>query len=282
MLGVNLNEIEIVNKATQGEFIIDNKSEIVKLLIKNEFGKYDKKDNFSYDELLSIKENVLNTISKCESDFTRPKWEDYVKKQINKYSKNLEMFDNINNKLTNVKSIQIYKNELNIIELLNNIKLEKIAFILLVYCKIGRVLRNNDSKWITQKLSYIFKEAKIIGNNKSKMKMLNELCKNVYDGENEYIDCNLDGRKTSIEVKYINDNLDKNVEFEINNFDGVVYEYLKYKGEKWKQCKDCGKWFQIKNKKNTSKIRCNKCQNIKNIKNKKEINKKYYNNNKIN
>ena len=30
MLGVNLNEIEIVNKATQGEFIIDNKSEIVK------------------------------------------------------------------------------------------------------------------------------------------------------------------------------------------------------------------------------------------------------------
>lgn len=273
MLGVNLNEVEIVNKATQGEFIIDNKSEIVKLLIKNEFGKYDKKDNFSYDELLSIKENILNTISKCESDFTRPKWEDYVKKQINKYSKNLERFNNINNKLTNVKNIQIYKNELNIIRLLNNIKLEKIAFILLVYCKIGRVLRNNDSKWITQKLSDIFKEAKIIGNNESKMKMLNELCKNVYDGENEYIDCNLDGRKTSIEVKYINDNLDEKVEFEINNFDGVVYEYLKYKGEKWKQCKKCSKWFQYKS---NNKYLCNKCQNTKT----KENKLKYWKNNK--
>ena len=35
----------------------------------------------------------------------------------------------------------------------------------------------------------------------------------------------------------------------IEDFDGVIYQWLKYKGERWKRCSECGKWVKQKSKK---------------------------------
>ena len=38
----------------------------------------------------------------------------------------------------------------------------------------------------------------------------------------------------------------------VHDFDGVVYQYLMYKGEDWKKCERCNsKWFKPKNNRQT-------------------------------
>ncbi|UZW14329.1 hypothetical protein OSC52_00200 [Clostridium pasteurianum] len=48
------------------------------------------------------------------------------------------------------------------------------------------------------------------------------------------------------------------MEIEITDFEGVIYQYLIWKGERWKKCEECGKWIKIH--KNSNKIKyCLKC-----------------------
>ena len=42
----------------------------------------------------------------------------------------------------------------------------------------------------------------------------------------------------------------------IEDFDGVIYQWLKYKGERWKRCSECGKWIKAKGNKTSY---CKQC-----------------------
>ena len=80
MLGLILDEEKIVNGALNGKLEIDNESKIVNLLIKYYDSKVEETDNVYFK--LKIKELILDTMSKCDNLFTRPKWNDYITKQI--------------------------------------------------------------------------------------------------------------------------------------------------------------------------------------------------------
>ena len=83
MLGLILDEEKIVNGALNGKLEIDNESKIINLLIKYYDSKVEETDNVYFK--LKIKELILDTMSKCDNLFTRPKWSDYITKQIHKY-----------------------------------------------------------------------------------------------------------------------------------------------------------------------------------------------------
>lgn len=249
MLGLILDEEKIVNGALNGKLEIDNESKIVNLLIKYYDSKVEGTDNVS--SKLKIKELILDTMSKCDNLFTRPKWNDYITKQINKYYKNKEKYNN-DSKLFKLDKIEIYKKELEMIDNIDDKKLKKLAFVLLVYCKINKKINNLDSNWINISLSNIFKESKITGKYEDKVLLLHNLEKL------GFINNNYDGKKVSIEINYIKNNGEMVIE--LTNFDGVIYEYLNYIGEHWKQCYRCGKWFKIKGSNNKY---CNVCAKIK-------------------
>lgn len=257
MLGVIVNEKEIVENALNRKLLIDNQSKIVHLLIKYYSG-------LGKTDMLDIKEEIFKVMQKCDNDFARPKWNEYLQKQIFKYLKNKERFDS-SDELIQIEKIHITNDELNTIEKLKDKKLKKIAFILLVYVKIGQQLYKNDSEWINYSLNNIFKEAKISGNSVEKMKLLHEL------SNKGLITNNLDNRKCSIKINYINN--DDSIGLEINKFEGVIHYYLNYIGEHWKKCSECDKWFIVKN--NNQKY-CSNCSKL--IRNEKmaEYNKQNY------
>ena len=66
-----------------------------------------------------------------------------------------------------------------------------------------------------------------------------------------------------MKINYIDN--DSEVEMIINNFDGVIYQYLIWKGERWKRCELCNKWIKIRNKKNTSQKYCGSCKKMKQL-----------------
>lgn len=242
MLGVIVNEEKIVEKALEGKLLIDNQSKVVYLLIKYFCGE-------GKTDMLEIKEEIFKIMSKCDSEFTRPKWNEYLEKQIFKYIKNKERY-NSNDDLIHIENIKITNKELEVIDSLKDKKLQKIAFILLVYVKINQQLHKNDSEWINYALGNIFKESKITGDSKTKMKLLHELSKK------ELITNNLDNRKCSIRINYIHN--ESKLVLTIDDLEGVIHYYLNYLGEHWKKCVNCGKWFKLKNKYSPQKY-CNSC-----------------------
>ena len=57
----------------------------------------------------------------------------------------------------------------------------------------------------------------------------------------------------------------------IEDFDGVIYQWLKYKGERWKRCSECGKW--VKTNSNNFK-RCKQCAKLKKLEQTNECKKR--------
>lgn len=247
MLGVIVNEERIVEKALEGKLLIENQAKVVHLLIKYYCGQ-------GKTDMLDIKETIFKVMCKCDSEFTRPKWNEYLEKQIFKYIKNKERYGGTDD-LIHIQDIKITKKELEVIDKLKDKKLQKMAFILLVYVKINQQFHKNDSEWINYALGNIFKEAKVIGDSQTKVKLLHELSKK------ELITNNFDNRKCSIKINYIDNDSDSILT--LNDFEGVIHYYLNYLGEHWKKCIECGKWFVVKgNKQEYCKI-CAKDKQLK-------------------
>lgn len=256
MLGVIVNEKRIVEKALEGELLIDNQSKVVNLLIKYYCGQGE-------TDMLNIKEEIFKVMSKCDSEFTRPKWNEYLEKQIFKYIKNKERY-NSNDDLIHIENIKITKEELEIINSLKDKKLQKIVFILLVYTKIDQQLHKNDSEWINYALGNIFKEARISGSSIEKMKLLHEL------NNKGLITNNLDNRKCSIKINYVHSESEPILI--IDDLEGVIHYYLNYIGEHWKKCVNCNKWFITKG--NSPRKYCTTCsKDVKNEMNKENMQK---------
>lgn len=260
MLNVTLNETEIINNALKGEYDRENIIVVLRLLMKYYYlqGTIDK---------LELKEKLFTFLKDNYKDFKRPKWDESITKMIHGFLV-LVKKKKIDIVITDVKEIHITKSELGSIQALNDIKLEKIAFIMLVYAKISNIITNNKSDgWINQSCSTICKEARVNLKGIEKIKIFN----NLY--EKEYIKQRKNNAKTNMKVNYIDN--DSEVEMTINDFDGVIYQYLIWKGERWKKCNLCEKWIKQKSKKPT--LYCNSCKKEKQLEWQKKSMKKIRN-----
>jgi rRNA maturation endonuclease Nob1 len=141
---------------------------------------------------------------------------------------------------------------------------------MLIYAKINNIITNSNGYWVNKSRNTILKEAKVNLKGKEKKEIFHPLY------IKKYIDLPVNITKTSMKVCYADLEEQAEVELTIDDFDGVIYQYLIWKGERWKRCEICGKWIKQGNTK--PKKYCNIC--AKDIKSKQDHIRKYDKNSK--
>ena len=238
MLGLIVNEKIICEKALYEKNIEGKPMKTIRLIIK----KY-------LNEKLT-KEQVFEKVDNFMKEMYKDKYnKSYWKKVINDAINTISKYNSYN--LIDIEQIEIYKEELEIIESLNDITLEKLAFILLVYAKINKIINPLSDGRININLNSIFEEAKV----KKDKKLLHKLV------EIKYILTSFTCDSTTMKINYMKNEGD--VEIIVNNLqdNNAITYYLEYKlGYKYKTCelKDCNKRFKLKSL-NSPQIYCNVC-----------------------
>ena len=181
----------------------------------------------------------------------------YLKERMDKYTpkKWSEMINNILDtiekngwyNLIDVDSISITETEWNTIVGIGNVKLEKIAFVLLCYIKVYRARGSKNDKM--SNISDLLSESGVAPSNTNKL-----LLADLKDLGLLQI-----GTLKHMFVKPLYINEESNDCININNFDKVVTYYDEYKnGNKYGECKICNKRFKLKSNNSNQKY-CNKC-----------------------
>ena len=181
------------------------------------------------------KKIIFNTVVKfMEQHYSDFKYEGYVR-AINKCINDVKKY-----RIKNIDSIKITKSEMNKIQSLNDIKKEKIAFVVLALAKYFNAAYENEKDNFYAKTSEIFKFARIsipVRERDYYLRFAYEegiLKPNYSIGNNAY---------TAAFVSHS----DEEIVLELNESDylEIAYTYLNYKNGGYKRCKTCGRWFKI-------------------------------------
>ena len=198
--------------------------------------------------------------------------------------------------LLQVKELIVTQSEMNKIQALKKKNQQKLAFVLLVLAKYGNAKSFKNNSWVLTQQYKVFQLARVVGDSRwSTMRELKDagLIEFAHKVDN-----------INVRVTFIDD--DSEPVMTITDLRELGYRYLKYTGEdfiecqecgvlvrktcvnkkyckdcagyqpiikKKVQCVDCGEWFEVDNK-NTKTVRCSFCQEEKNKENgRKRINK---------
>ena len=181
------------------------------------------------------KKIIFDTVVKfMEQHYSDFKYEGYVR-AINKCINDVKKY-----RIKNIDSIKITKSEMNKIQSLNDIKKEKIAFVVLVLAKYFNAAYENEKDNFYAKTSEIFKFARIsipVRERDYYLRFAYEegiLKPNYSIGNNAY---------TAAFVSHS----DEEIVLELNESDylEIAYTYLNYKNGGYKRCKACGRWFKV-------------------------------------
>ena len=227
MRGVILKETDILKNALNGEMEKKPMSTL-RILAKYYFNNGDTKGEVEDKLNKYMKENYKS--------YSPSKWKDL----INQLVKSVEKYKTY--KMIDVDEVNITENEWFSITSLNNKQLEKLAFILLVYCKINKIKNPTCDNKINNTFSDIFKECGFRATDETKL-LLNSLYKL------NYISIGMSCNSTSIRINYIEENED-NIKFTIDEFSRVITYYEEYKnGKAYVRCQECNKRVEQKSKK---------------------------------
>lgn len=183
---------------------------------------------------------------------------DFMRKTYPEYNCNKAVWDESidkiaknarKHKLYEIDGVWITKAELETIESIQNKVLEKLAFTLLCLAKLANLKNPNNVGWVNNDAKEVFALARISCNVSERYKKLGKLHQLSLLEFPRRID------NLRCKVTYINDNSDK-VLF-VSDFRELGYEYLKYKGENFIRCRECG--ILIRNNATGTKKYCNDC-----------------------
>jgi DNA-directed RNA polymerase subunit RPC12/RpoP len=228
-----LNEIEYAQNILKQNVIYDNIRTYINILTRY----FIQKENLSKKDTYLKIDNFLKSHYK---KYNYSKWQDYINKQIDlgkKYP------------LSEIDNIPITSNELEAIEKIKNLRLEKLAFTLLCLAKFSNLRNDKNSNWVNKSITDIFRMAHINVKSDDKFLLINDLLDKDLINYNKKID------NTNICVKFIDDQSD--IVLRISDFRELGYEYLLYKGESYFRCNECG--ILSKQNKLNNKRYCNHC-----------------------
>lgn len=258
MLGLILNEKKVADEIIVNNNMTETPYNCINILIKY----YYLKDNSVTK--LDLLYKILDNFDRCMGDnYKKSHWEDTITKKIDSFFKSIRKYGDENVKLSEVNKINITKEEVCRIKEVEDKKIQRVMFIMLVYSKVTNKLNSNDSYWFNQSITNIMKEARIT-NKDEKTSILYYLNSNGYITDNARID------RIGFRVNYAYEESES--EMVITDFDECIHYWLMYIGEKWKRCIECGKW--IKSNKNNNNTMCKECKVIKKMKQNKESYKK--------
>ena len=167
-------------------------------------------------------------------------WQDTIEsivKKVNKYS------------LLEVDGVSITQSELRTISEIGNPIKERIMFTILCLAKFGLARNPNSNGWVNTDSKEIFKMARV---------SCKALERELYIGDlfdRGLLELPMRNDNTSIRVTFID--TDSPEELFVSDFRELGYEYLKYKGENFIQCAECG--ILTRGNKNGTKRYCKDC-----------------------
>lgn len=181
--------------------------------------------------------NVFDEIVKYISFYdTNFYYEQYIS-DIKKCIRKAKQYD-----LKNIESITITKSEMDKIKSFDDIKKEKIVFVLIALAKYFNALYGNDRDCLFAKTSDIFKYARVVIPASERDYYLhfayetNVLLPNFSIGSNMHL------------VGAVSHDENDEAALILNEYDyrELAYTYLNYKNGGYKRCEECGSWFKVK------------------------------------
>ena len=189
-----------------------------------------------------ITDLLISFISECYPRYScnRADWDAHIEKMAANAGK-YTLFE--------IDGIWITRAELNTIEGIHNKVLERLAFTMLCLAKLGNARNCKNNSWVNYTVKDIYSMARIscsVIDRYEKLSQLNQLALLEFPKKND----NLSSR-----VTYVDDDSEKVLL--ISDFRELGYEYLKYKGETFIRCHECG--ILIRNNKAGTKKYCHQC-----------------------
>lgn len=248
--GVILNEVELVDNFLENYIFVEGvkKTDIIRLVMRKYY--IDSKEE---DKVLITKEKMFNRLISdlkkgLKEEFVYTKWDKTLKTMIGNFYKNISIHgDKID--LVDIKKIIVGSNEIEKIKKLNDEKLERIAFVLLVYAKIYNSLNSKNDSWVRISPTIICQESDVKLRGIEQYKKLHELY------EKKYISMSNMNFKTGIKVNYCDKDAEEGII--ITDFNKVVNEYILATNKNLKKCQLCYNLIEITTSNNKY---CPKCQ----------------------
>lgn len=188
---------------------------------------------------------------------------DFIVNYMNKNCKDFSevgSFDDINGcikdapkaALKNITQVVITKTELDIIVSLNDIRKEKLAFVLLADAKYDNACKNKKLNLSFLTNSDLFRLARVTMPIKERDLFLHFLY------ENQLVEVNINPMATGKRLLYVSeDDSGVGIVLTENNYKELAFTYLNWKNGGYKECKNCGRLF--KTKKEGNQLYCKKC-----------------------
>ncbi|KMT21500.1 hypothetical protein [Clostridium cylindrosporum] len=246
--------IKVLNEEKHAQYMLEKK----KFLLKR---------SMSYELRILAKHYIYN--EGLNRPKTREKLIEFCKEDSDKFDE-IQCRNIINNAVegakkygfVNIEGINITQKELDKIKTLNNIRHERVAFIMLIISKFNNYVYNfkhqdKESEYylVFDKLSDIFKLAKVSGKQEDRIKIMKRL-----------IDEGFIYMSTACNYKVLFIDEEGEGIIELDDIREFVLLYEKYVGCKVIKCKECGQLVRQKN--NRTKY-CDECK--KEIKNKQNL-----------
>lgn len=174
---------------------------------------------------------MLDTfLLQCEPTASLPKWSETLDNAVNRAAK----YDAIM-----IDYIEITKPEIEKINALEGTQIRRLAFTLLCLAKYWDIVNPNGDHWVNSKDAEIMRMANINTSIKRQSLMYHTLNQLGLIRFSKKID------NTNVRVCFIEDG---DTALKISDFRNLGYQYLKYRGEPYFECENCG--LTVKNKNN--------------------------------
>lgn len=200
-----------------GKHPFETLSMVARYYIENNYSKKDVK-------------KMLNTfLIQCDPTASLPKWEKTIDCALDRALKR----DSIN-----VNGIQITEPEMRKIESLSGKQLQRLAFTLLCLAKYWEIANPNSNGWVNNKDSEIMTMANINTSVRRQSLLFHTLNAEGLLQFSKKID------NTNVRVCFIESGA---TALNVTDFRNLGYQYLRYKGEPYFECQNCGVVTREKN-----------------------------------
>lgn len=155
-------------------------------------------------------------------------------------------------KFRNVAPVKITRTEMDKIIGLNDIRKEKIAFVLLAVAKYYNNVSSDNNDRMYMSMSDLFKLARVAIPSKERAKYLSFAYENDILVEHMFVGTNLKI------VGFVDDDSEAVITLGEDDYKELAYTYLNYKNGGYKRCKGCGRWFKM-HKNTPGRLYCKEC-----------------------
>ncbi len=155
-------------------------------------------------------------------------------------------------KFRNVAAVKITRTEMDKIAGLNDIRKEKIAFILLAVAKYYNNVSTDNNNRMYVSMSDLFKLSRVAIPCKERATYLHFAYQEGILVEHMFVGTNLKV------VGFVDDNSETVLELDEDDYLELAYAYLNYKNGGYKHCKNCGRLFKMQ-KSSPGRLYCKDC-----------------------